>query len=377
MTGLQRRLFVISCFVANLAVVVLLFVTPTGEATSATRLALTTTPGDPASTTSTTSTVSAQPTDLAIVASTTAPEQARWTLTFGGDTLLTRPLTERNRTPFARIQPTIDTSDLTIVNLETALTTRGTRQVKTYTFRSPPGFANVLQQAGVDVVSLANNHTLDFGTVGLYDTLDALDRAGVARVGAGHTIVEALEPVIVDQGDTSIAILGASQIIPTPSWVAQPTRPGIASAGKHVLDSNTERVLRAVRQSRTRADVVIVVMHWGIEGDPCPSSVQRKLADALHDAGAAIVLGSHPHVLQPIEFKDSNLTAFSLGNFIWDPRSGATADTGILQIDFVGSAAVGYTFHPHRLDGNGWATRIDPVSGDGQRVTARTTRRCR
>jgi poly-gamma-glutamate capsule biosynthesis protein CapA/YwtB (metallophosphatase superfamily) len=304
--------------------------------------------------------------------------QTKWTLAFGGDTLYTRPLSRITpaRNPFARIRPEFASSDITILNLETALTSRGRAQAKTFTFRSPPGFARVIQDAGVDIVSLANNHTLDFGVVGLEDTLATIDDIGLRRVGAGRTLQEALEPVIVEQGDVRVAVLGASQIIPAASWVASSDRPGIASAGKHVLDRNTINVIEAVRASRTRADVVVVVLHWGIEGSVCPSPIQRKLAKALHDAGAAVVLGAHPHVLQPIEQTGTNLTAFSLGNFIWDPRSGSTADTGVLQVEFAGAAIAGFTFHPHRLDGNGWAAETAPTGRLGERVIARTTRRC-
>jgi poly-gamma-glutamate capsule biosynthesis protein CapA/YwtB (metallophosphatase superfamily) len=301
-----------------------------------------------------------------------------WTLTFGGDTLYTRPLSRLTpqRTPFARISPPLTSSDFAIVNLETALTTRGRAQTKTYTFRSPPGFASVIRDAGIDAVSLANNHTLDFGVIGFEDTLDALDTVGVARIGAGRTRAEALEPLIVERGGVRVALLGATQIVPGPSWVATDDRPGLSTVGKQITDTNTQRLLEAVRSSRTRADLVVVVLHWGVEGDPCPSAVQRKLARELHDAGAAIVLGAHPHILQPIDHDGPNLTAFSLGNFIWDPRAGATGETGTLEIQLTGSTINGYTFHPHRLDGNGWATAIDPLSTKAERVAARTTRKC-
>ncbi len=380
MTGHQRRLAVIASFMATLLATVLFFASPTQNASSAMILAAvaTSVPPSPDGTPTTALVPAASSTTSPRgLESTVAPAHSRWTLVFGGDTLLTRPIRSSARTPFARVLPALDTGDLAIVNLETALTERGTKQAKTYTFRSPPEFSEVLKDSGVDVVSLANNHTLDFGTVGLLDTLENLDAAGVGRVGAGRTITEALTPFVVERGGVRVAILGASQIIPAATWVAQSTRPGIASAGKHILDVNTERVLVAVRESRKRADVVVVVMHWGIEGDPCPSAVQRRLAKELHAAGASIVLGAHPHVLQPIEFSGTELTAFSLGNFIWDPRSGATADTGTLEVTFVGPAPVSYRFHPHRLDGNGWAASIDATTPTGRRIEARASRRCR
>ena len=304
-----------------------------------------------------------------------------WTLAFGGDTLFTRPLAVLgSRSPFDRVDPAFRRADLTIVNLETALTTRGTQQTKTYTFRSPPGFAHLLQQAGVDVVSLANNHVLDYGTIGLADTLAALDAAGVARTGAGLDAAEALSPVSIELGNGTetlrVAVLAASQIIPNAGWVARPASPGIASAGKHVIDTNTERVVVAVKKAARDHQVVIVVMHWGIEGDPCPSPIQRRLSRVLVDAGADIVLGAHPHILQPIEQTGTSIVAYSLGNFIWDPRSGATGDSGVLTVDFQGEIARTVNFIPHRLDANGWAATI-PATGKAASVRARTTRVCR
>lgn len=311
-----------------------------------------------------------------------------WTLTFGGDTLLTRRIGEQID-PFAGIRPPLAESDLAIVNLETAVSTRGRAQAKTFTFRSPPTFADRINAAGIDVVSLANNHSLDFGLDALSDTIDNLDRAGVAHVGAGSTLEEALAPATFEISGTSVAVLGASQIIPNGAWPATPTRPGIASAGKHVINRETQQLLAAVRSAKEANDVVIVVMHWGIEGDPCPSVVQRQLGRLLRDNGATAVLGAHPHILQPIvrdiratpvgetdgEF-DEGVIAYSLGNFIWDPRSGATGETGTIQLRFTKARLSAMTFSPHRLDANGWAQAVNRFSARGQAIAARVGRAC-
>ena len=106
------------------------------------------------------------------------------------------------------------------------------------------------------------------------------------------------------------------------------------------------------------------MVHWGIERDPCPTGDQRSFARALIGAGADVVVGHHPHVLQPVEVIAGALVAFSLGNFVWHPRSGFTGETGVLQVDFDAGSIVGWTFHPHLLDGNG-APR--PASG-GERL---------
>jgi poly-gamma-glutamate capsule biosynthesis protein CapA/YwtB (metallophosphatase superfamily) len=307
---------------------------------------------------------------------------------FGGDTLLTRRVNP-SANPFAQIRPALATADLAILNLETALTTRGLPQTKSFVFRSTPSFARRMADAGIDVVSVANNHTLDYGTVGLTDTLRNLAEAQVRATGAGENLQEALRPAFVRIGDTSpsvcVAVLGASQIIPSGAWIARATRPGIAAAGAHRINADTGRVLAAVRAAAEVSDVVVVVMHWGIEGAPCPEPVQRKLGVLLRDAGATVVLGAHPHILQPIvtdtarsgkRVNTKGLIAYSLGNFIWDPRSGATGDTGVLEVRFSGTAFSGHTFYPHRLNANGWASTVNAASTTGKRIISRTTNRC-
>ncbi len=302
-----------------------------------------------------------------------------WTLAFGGDTLLTRRVSP-TVDPFAGIRPPLAGADLAILNLETAISSRGRAEVKTFTFRSPPSFADVIARAGVDVVSLANNHSLDFGLDALDDTVDNLDRVSVAHVGAGRNLAEALTPAEFEFSGTTVSVLGASQIIPTGAWPATATRPGIASAGKHAINRETEQLLNAVRKAKSTNDVVIVVMHWGIEGNPCPSAVQQKLGRFLVDAGATAVLGAHPHVLQPVvpvaTLVGDAVVAYSLGNFIWDPRSGATGETGLLELRFDGPRLVGISFAPHRLDGNGWARSVDPSSARGRAISARVGARC-
>lgn len=300
----------------------------------------------------------------------------RWTVLFGGDALLTRSVPP-TANPFAKVKPALSSADLAIVNVETAISSRGTRQAgKEFTFRSAPSFADRIAAAGIDVVSLANNHTLDFGVSALLDTRAYLQRAGVQSVGAGSSRAEALMAAEFTIKGTRVAVLGASQIIPPGAWVATDARPGIASAGKHVIDDNTRQLLRAVTNAKLSNDIVFVVMHWGIEGSPCPSPVQTTLAKQLRSAGATAVLGAHPHVLQPIVADTSGLTAYSLGNFIWDPRGGATGDTGVLELQFDGASFVGHEFFPHRLDGNGWAANVQASSALGKRITDRTKARC-
>lgn len=358
---------------------------PTGTAPTPTVTSTTVT--NPATTSTTATATATSTTAPAPTTSPTAPdarssppaEPLRWTVRFGGDSLLTRRVGAETD-PFAAIRPSLAAADLAIVNAETAIGTSGRAAIKTYTFQSPPVFARMMATAGVDIASLANNHSLDFGVGALDETIRNLRAAGVSPVGAGRNRAEALLPVSRTVHGVRVAVLAASQIIPGPDWVAGDGRPGISSAGKHVIDANTQHVVRAVAAARASHDVVLVIMHWGIEGDPCPSGVQRQLARLLRAAGATAVLGAHPHVLQPIvaggKGADAGLVAYSMGNFIWDPRAGASADTGVIELVFDGPRLTAHRFYPHRLNGNGWADAVDPQSAAGKRITDRVRRAC-
>jgi hypothetical protein len=299
---------------------------------------------------------------------------AEWSAMFGGDSLLTRQ-TAPGINPFDRQQPLLRSADLALINVETAISDSTLREPKQYNFRSPVRFAEMMAEAGIDVGSLANNHSLDFGDQGMLDTVDALEDAGVSAVGAGVNRAAALAPSFHTVKGVRVAVLGASQVIPDPAWIATDNTVGLAAAGKNMDDQITRSLVQAIRTARTQADVVIVFMHWGIEKQVCPSELQQRTAAVLHDAGAAVVVGAHPHVLQPLVRTPETVTAYSLGNFIWDPRSGITADSGVLEIRFRGAAVDRVLFHPHRLDGNGWAAPAkDPQNAD--RILGQIERNC-
>ena len=289
-------------------------------------------------------------------ATTTTLKKRPWTLLAGGDVLL--DLTEPEGVdPFTKVEPSLSSADVAIVNLEMAITERGEPYDKEFVFRAPGSAALTLAGAGVDVVSLANNHILDFGSEGLEDTISVLDEVGILRPGAGANNAEAYAPrVLVLDNEIRVAFVSASAIIPG-GFSAGAERPGIADAKWAI-----PRVLAAVRAAASGNDVVVVSIHWGVERATCPSQDQRGLAQQLIEAGANLILGHHPHVLQPIETFDRTVIAYSLGNFAWHPRYGITGDTGVLEIFFDGPIVEGYQFHPHILDYLGGAMPVD--SGD-------------
>lgn len=234
-----------------------------------------------------------------------------------GDIMLDRFLTgllQQNsmRYPFqgAGIQPLLSQADIAIGNLECAISDRGTRQPKTYTFRADPKVVEGLTFAGMDVLSLANNHAGDYGDPALVDTLDLVRSAGIATVGAGMNITEAHEAKIVEANGLRVAFLAYNQISPA-SFAATATSPGTAFMDR-------QRMAAEVRTARERADLVVVSCHWGTEYSAYPNASQKELAQALADAGADLVIGHHPHVVQGLRFDRQTFTVYSLGNFVFD-----------------------------------------------------------
>ena len=280
------------------------------------------------------------------VPTTTVPPSKKWTLLAGGDVLMDRS-EPQGIDPFEFIEPPLASADIAVVNSEMVISDRGTPLDKDYVFRAPPSAALRMAAAGIDVASLANNHAKDFGPTALVDTIGLLEEAGVVALGAGATDSEAYRYRILEVGTkATVAFVGVSMVVPW-GFPAGPDTPGIASARP------PSRILESVREASAVADVVIALVHWGIERSTCPNAHQEEFAQDLFDAGADAVIGHHPHVLQPVEFADGRLVAYSLGNFIWHARWGITGDTGVLQIDFDGGEIVGWSFHPHLLDDNG------------------------
>ncbi|MDE0318560.1 MAG: CapA family protein [Acidimicrobiaceae bacterium] len=295
--------------------------------------------------TSAAATKSAAASTTAAMPTTTQPDLT-WTLLAGGDVLMDRS-EAAGVDPFAGIEPPLGSADVAVVNVEMVISERGEPADKKYVFRAPPSAAERIAAAGVDVANLANNHAMDYGPEALLDTINLLEAQGVIALGAGTTSPDAYGHRVIEvRPGVRVAFVGASMVVPL-GFPATQTRPGIASAYQR------DRVLANVQAAANEADVVIAVVHWGIERMTCPEGRQRDFAFELLHNGADAVIGHHPHVLQPVVFDDGKLVAYSLGNFVWHYRSGITGDTGVLQIDFDGTEMLGWSFHPHLLDING------------------------
>ncbi len=218
--------------------------------------------------------------------------------------------------------------DVMMVNNEFPYTNRGTAtEGKTYTFRADTDSVSYLHDMGVDIVSLANNHAYDYGEVGLLDTFDALENAGIPYVGAGRNLEEAIRPVYFIAGDIKIAIVSATQIerLENPD-----TKEATAKSAGVLRCLDPSRLLEVVSEAEENSDFVIVFIHWGTENVVEPDWAQLDQAPKLAQAGADLIVGAHPHCLQGFEYYGDVPVVYSLGNFWFNSK---TLDTGILQVD--------------------------------------------
>jgi poly-gamma-glutamate capsule biosynthesis protein CapA/YwtB (metallophosphatase superfamily) len=257
------------------------------------------------------------------------------TIAFVGDVHFEQPIRAiLNADPaevFATVAPQLHRADLAIANLETAITTGGSPEPKRYAFRAPATAFVALREAGFSVVTMANNHGVDFGLVGLQDTLAAAALEQFRVIGIGEDAVHAYASFNVTIRGEHIAFLAATQVLDgelRQRWTATDTNPGLASAKPEFL----QRFLRGVHRARAVSDTVIVYLHWGTELVSCPTESQRLLASELVKAGADIIVGSHAHVLLGRGFLDNTFVDYGLGNFAFYARPGRASRTGILTV---------------------------------------------
>lgn len=284
--------------------------------------------------TTTPSTPSSDSSDKALqpATNTTTPSGQTVTLHFGGDVMFSGKVGEKLAKagydyPYQYVKDQFTSDDLTVVNLETPVTDSNTTAAdKTYAFKSSPQALPHMADAGIDAVNLANNHILDQGITGLTDTITQLDQSGIAYVGAGKNSARAYQPVYFDRKGIKIALLGFSRVIPETSWNAGKDQAGVATA----YDATAAKA--AIREAKSKADLVVVVAHWGVERSDTLADHQSDLAHTFVDAGADLVIGGHPHVLQGLEQYKGKWIAYSTGNFIFT-RSlvEKTWDTGVFE----------------------------------------------
>jgi hypothetical protein len=246
--------------------------------------------------------------------------------------------------PWEGVGKTLRAADLSFGNLESAISTRGEPFPKQYNFRgTPDALAGLRRHSGIDVLNLANNHVGDYGPQATVDTVDAVEKLGMKAVGAGPDLRRALQPQIVRRLGLTVGFVGFSEIAPL-EFAAEPGRPGTAWA-------SPENIERAVRHARRQADVVVATFHWGIEKQTLETARQRELADIAVRAGAQVVIGAHPHTLQPVRRQGPAIVAYSLGNFVFGAHSPETTTTGILELGLTAEGVADASWHRARISG--------------------------
>ena len=252
-------------------------------------------------------------------------------LVFVGDMALDADagaLIERGGDPLAAFAPVFAAADLRIGNLECVVSLKGQAGDKHYTFRAHPRVLPVLRRH-LDAVTLANNHSGDYGREAFADMLGLLAQAGLGQAGGGLNLSQAHAPWIVERGGLRIAILSYNEFMPR-SFEADFDAPGIAW-------SEDEQVVDDIRKARRvhRADLVIPIMHWGWENERVANRRQRELARRMIEAGADAVIGGHPHVTQDIEHHQGKPIIYSVGNFVMKETDNDWQREGwLLQLEF-------------------------------------------
>ncbi|MHB9148539.1 MAG: CapA family protein [Thermoleophilia bacterium] len=279
----------------------------------------------------------------------------------------------------AEVAPFLTDAHVAFVNLESPLSDKGSRNTeKDVTFRGRPALVQGLASAGVDVVSLANNHALDWGSAALLDTIDRLSASGVAVTGAGADLDAARAPALLDTPAGTVAVLAFSDILPA-GFAAGAERPGV-----NPVRPERQRLLDDIRAAAESADYVLVSFHWGLEYEGYAGQGQRSLAHEAVDAGADLVIGHHPHVLQGLEVYRDKLIAYSLGDFVFDHYSRATGEAVVLRVTLYPEGPPALTVVPVYLKdpygiprpvhGQEAAAILDRLSGFSERLGLTLTR---
>ncbi len=221
--------------------------------------------------------------------------------------------------PWGNTLPLLRQADWRACNLECVISDRGSpwsETPKTFHFRSAAKNLSVLRAAGIDAVSLANNHTLDFGRGAMLDMLRRLDKAGIAHSGAGSNLVAAADPAIVDVSGFKIGWLSFTDN--QPDWEATPEKAGVFYVPIDVRDQRTVKLFELVRYTRQRVNLLVVAAHWGGNWGYAPLLAQVEFGHALVTAGADLVFGHSAHVVRGIEIHHDRPIIYSAGNFIDD-----------------------------------------------------------
>jgi hypothetical protein len=251
-------------------------------------------------------------------------------------------------------------ADLAIVNHESPIPDDWVFHLHGFIFTGKPALTEIFVRAGIDWMSLANNHVKDAGTDGIMDTRKNLDRYGIKYAGAGKNLQQARQFSVLDVNGLKVALISCTSIINGPGGYATDTSSGSMPCRKGLVN-------RSIREAREKADVVIVYPHWGAEYNRSPVGNQRSLAAAWSEAGADLILGAHSHVAGAIEEVGDTPIFYSLGNFIFDQNwRTETMESVLLEATFQGDRIVQLRLHPFLTHDQAQPNFLNPATDDGK-----------
>ena len=287
------------------------------------------------------------PTMLPTATPSPTPDTRPVSVVITGDIMLARSVGARIEAsdglfPFAGTAEALKSFDLRIGNLECVVSTLGSPQPKTYTFEAPLRAYDRLSAAGYQIVSVANNHSGDYGKAAFSDMLARLPTHGITPVGGGENRVQAHTPVIRRIHSTTIGVLAYCEIEPS-NFAAGATTPGHAWLEPAAMRQD-------IAALRPQVDFLIVFTHWGVEYVLQENAHQQYLARLAIDAGSDLVVGAHPHVIQPYEIYHGKPIIYSLGNFVFDEMPGVTALGNALTFTVQGSRLLDWKLRGTRIE---------------------------
>jgi gamma-polyglutamate biosynthesis protein CapA len=293
-----------------------------------------------------------------------------------GDVVLSR---ERPEEAFAKVMTELKSETFSCCNFEAPLSNRGTPQYAKYeTIHSPPEMIKGFLHAGFKVVSLANNHSMDYGSEALIDTIETLDASGILHAGAGRNVEEARKPAFFDAGGMRFAFVSfATEAFM--GYGANAHKPGIALIRQDALygpscvnPDDVEALAEGVKGAKKEADFVIAAFHWGLSQSRVLIQSQVVLGRTAVKSGAGLVIGHHPHVLQGVEVYRGSLILYSLGNFVFDLMPAflgpATRESVLVKVNLSGRSVKEAYFFPVLINAQGQPERLDERMKKNQEI---------
>jgi poly-gamma-glutamate synthesis protein (capsule biosynthesis protein) len=281
-------------------------------------------------------------------------------------TIISQAYTGNYNYPFEFVAEKLNAADITVGSLDGSLSDESDPMPcpESMNLVGPMRMVEGLQYAGFDVVSVATNHIKDCGEEGfdcdnkaLIDTTNTLRSTGIQPTGAGNTLSDSCAPAIVERNGIRFAFLGINQI-DSRVWATKNT-PGTAP----LSETHIEKIKAEIVSAKQIADVVIVLPHWGVEHDTQPQDFQQDWAHEFINAGASLVVGNHPHIVQPVESFSSGLVFYSLGNFIFDQGQDFQRESIVVEVNFVGTEIESWKAHPAKINyytyQAGWADNAE------------------